>query len=58
MSAPSTPLTGDPLLEAVTDATAEPHQPRCRRVPATGHDRDALRRPSRRAHEHPPRKEA
>jgi hypothetical protein len=35
MSAPSTPLTGDPLLAAVTDATVEPHQPRCRRVPAT-----------------------
>src|SRR5512132_2136219 len=27
MSAPSTPLTRDPLLAAVTDATAEPHQP-------------------------------
>jgi hypothetical protein len=35
MSAPSTPLTGDPLLAAVIDATVEPHQPRCRRVPAT-----------------------
>ena len=34
MSAPSTPLTGDPLLEAVTDATVEPHQSRYRRVPA------------------------
>jgi hypothetical protein len=35
MSAPSPPLTGAPLLEAVPDATVERHQPRYRRVPAT-----------------------
>jgi hypothetical protein len=32
MSAPSAPLTG-PLLEAVTDAIVEPHQPCHDRVP-------------------------
>jgi hypothetical protein len=35
MSGPSPPLTGVPLLEAVPDATVEPHQPSYRRVPAT-----------------------
>jgi hypothetical protein len=35
MSAPSTPLTGDPLPEAVIHATVERHQPRYRRVRAT-----------------------
>jgi hypothetical protein len=35
MSAPSAPLTGAPLLEAVRDATVERHQSRYRRVRAT-----------------------
>ena len=35
MSAPSPPLTGAPLLEAVPDATVERHQPRHGRVLAT-----------------------
>jgi hypothetical protein len=33
MSAPSPPLTGALLLEAVADATVERHQSRHRRVP-------------------------
>jgi hypothetical protein len=35
MSAPSTPLTGDSLLDAVTDAIVEPHQSGYHPVPGT-----------------------